>query len=82
MFNNNRMDENNLYDPVFTPRPHKKHTGLKKVGKAVLGLALVACVSVGSVMGYNALFPAQAAEPSSGTRPVRRSTCPPTARTR
>ncbi len=67
MFNNNRMDENNLYDPVFTPRPHKKHTGLKKVGKAVLGLALVACVSVGSVMGYNALFPAQAAEPSSGT---------------
>lgn len=65
MFSNNRMDDNNLYDPVFSPRPPKKHAGLKKAGKAVLGLVLVACVSVGSVMGYNALFPAQAAADGS-----------------
>ena len=74
MFRNNRMDENNLYDPVFSPRPPKKRSGLKKFGKAVLGLALVACVSVGSVMGYNALFPAQPADPGSSATQTQNQT--------
>ena len=67
MFNRSSMDENNLYDPVFAPVSPKKHTGLKKLGKAVLGLALVACISVGSILGYTALTPAQTAAPDSGS---------------
>lgn len=65
MYQQNDRNQNNLYDPVFAPKPPKKHAGLKKFGKAVAGLALVACISVGSILGYNALFPPQAAAPDN-----------------
>ncbi len=59
MFNRDKNQDASLYDPVFAPQPHKRGGGLKKVAKAVTALALVACVSVGSVVGYNYFFPAQ-----------------------
>lgn len=66
MFNRDKNHDANLYDPVFAPQPRKRGSGLKKAAKAVTALALVACVSVGSVVGYNHFFPAQPVEQVSG----------------
>lgn len=66
MFNRDKNHAANLYDPVFAPQPRKRGSGLKKAAKAVTALALVACVSVGSVVGYNHFFPAQPVEQVSG----------------
>lgn len=59
MFNRKSTEDNNLYDPVFSPAASKKHSAAKKIAKGAAALVLVACISVGSVWGYNTLFPAQ-----------------------